>query len=203
MQRSFSIRTIVSLFIAAILPLSGALATPASASDDKGLGLPTSITVSITDDGEAFTSQVSSNDTWVYREHSTANHERVDLRDDRIDKVWTLHKVNFTALVRVVERARSPRKETSPHGIDRGVYEYRIYEYEYVNGNPQKTGRWVIIKAVIEWGDGYEDRGWMVTAYPVDTQSGNPPKTSDGKTYCPAWLANAAVMGPVNNDILY
>lgn len=203
MQRSFSIRTIASLFIAAILPLSGALATPASASDDKGLGLPTSITVSITDDGEAFTSQVSSSDTWVYREHTTANHERVDLRDDRIDKVWTLHKVNFTALTRVVEWARSPRKATGKDGIDRGIYEYRIYEYESVNGNLQKTGRWVIIKTVIEWGDGYKDRGWMVTAYPVLTDSGKPPQTSDGKTYCPAWLANATVVGPVNNDVLY
>lgn len=142
-------------------------------------------------------------DPWVRRLHATANNERVDLRESRIDKVWNQHKVNFTALVRVVERARSPRKSTSPKGIDRGVYQYRIYEYVYENGDLKKTGRWVVVQAIIEWGDGVADRGWLVTAYPVSTSSGTPPKDSSGNTYCPSWLASAAVMGPVNNDILY
>ena len=75
---------------------------------------------------------------------------------------------------------------------------------ENVNGTLEKTGRWVVLQTVIEWGDGMADRGWMVTTYPVSTQSGNPPKNpTTGKTYCPAWLANSVVMGPVNNDILY
>jgi hypothetical protein len=91
---------------------------------------------------------------------------------------------------------------TSPYGIDRGIYQYRIYEYETVNGQLLKTGRWVIIQSIIEWGDGMADRGWMVTAYPVATQSGGPAQ-KNGKSWAPAWLANSFVFGPINNDILY
>jgi hypothetical protein len=72
-----------------------------------------------------------------------------------------------------------------------------------VDGKLERTGRWVVLQAIIEWGDGMADRGWMVTTYPVSTQAGKPPKDAKGNTYCPAWLAGSAVMGPVNNDILY
>jgi hypothetical protein len=188
---------LVASFVAALsLVLTGLLGNPAVAGDDRGLGAPPK-------DRPSAGQVAAASETWVNRMHATANNERVDLRDDRIDKVWNLHKVNFTALVRVVEWARSPRMKTSPDGIDRGVYRYRIYEYEYVNGDLQKTGRWVVLQTIIEWGDGMADRGWMVTTYPVSTQAGAPPKDAAGKTYCPAWLANTAVMGPVNNDILY
>lgn len=188
-------RPLAVLVAALCLILAGGLANPVVAGDDRGLGKPPS--------GDQADLAATAGDAYVYREHATANHERVDLRDDRIDKVWNQHKVNFSALVRVVEWARSPRKATSSAGIDRGIYQYRIYEYEYVNGDLQKTGRWVILQTIIEWGDGVNDRGWMVTTYPVKTQSGTPPKASNGDTYCPAWLAETFVLGPVNNDILY
>lgn len=192
-------RALAVLVAAISLILAGLVASPAVAGDDRGLGTPPTPTAE--QNGEV---QALAGDSYVFREHSTANNERVDLRDDRIDKVWNLHKVNFTALVRVVEWARSPRMSTSPAGVDRGVYRYRIYEYENDNGTLRKTGRWVIIEFVIEWGDGIANRGWLVTAYPVQTQAGSPPKNNaTGKTYCPAWLANSVVMGPVNNDILY
>lgn len=190
-------RSVAVLLTALSLAVTGAFIRPASAGDDRGLGTPPSSSPSEQSSAAALS------DAWVNRLHPTANHERVDLRDDRIDKVWNLHKVNFTALVRVVEQARSPRMSTSPSGIDRGVYRYRIYEYVYENGSLRKTGRWTVIEFVIEWGDGVANRGWLVTAYPKSTNAGAPPKDAAGKTYCPAWLASSAVMGPVNNDILY
>lgn len=191
-------RVLAVLMVAISLILTGLLSSPSVAGDDRGFGTPPP---AAEQDGEV---QALAGDSYVFREHSTADNERVDLRDDRIDKVWNQHKVNFTALVRVVEWARSPRWKTSPDGIDRGVYKYRIYEYENDNGTLRKTGRWVIIQFVIEWGDGIPDRGWLVTAYPIETQAGRPPKnTATGWTYCPTWLANSVVMGPVNNDRLY
>lgn len=189
-------RSTLVMLVSLIFALLG-IASPAVAGDDRGLGKPPA-----SDPNAGF--QALASNSYVFREHSTANHERVDLFDDRIDKVWNLHKVNFTALVRVVEWARSPRMATSPDGVDRGIYRYRIYEYENDNGTLRKTGRWVIIQFVIEWGDGMADRGWLVTAYPVQTQAGSPPvNATTGKSYCPSWLANTIVMGPVNNDILY
>ena len=197
-KNSSLVRPIAVALAALSLTLTSLFGSPAVAGDDKGLGVPPSNSQS--------TGQISAaalSEPWVRRLHATANNERVDLREARIDKVWSQHKVNFTALVRVVERARSPRMETSPDGIDRGVYQYRIYEYVYENGDLQKTGRWVVIQFVIEWGDGIANRGWLVTAYPVNTSSGPPPRDAANKSYCPAWLASATVMGPVNNDILY
>lgn len=70
-----------------------------------------------------------------------------------------------------------------------------------MDGDLQKTGRWVIIQSVIEWGDGHEDRGWMVTAYPWRTQAGAPAQ-KNGKSWAPGWLSNSFVFGPVNNDII-
>lgn len=193
----------LAVFVAALsLVLAGLLANPVVAGDDRGLGTPRSSDPSGNTSSDASGPAVAFGDAWVNRRHSTANNERVDLSDDRIDKVRTLHGVNFDALVRVVEWARSPRKATSPDGIDRGIYQYKIYEYEAVNGNLQKTGRWCILQTIIEWGDGYADRGWMVTTYPVRTQAGAPP-TKSGKSFTPSWLTNSISFGPVNNDILY
>lgn len=197
MRVGASSRALAILIAAISLIFAGLVGSPALAGDDRGLGTPTT---TVSQPGQV---QALAGDAYVFREHATANHERVDLRDDRIDKVWNQHKVNFTALVRVVERARSPRMATSSAGIDRGIYQCRIYEYEVVNGSLERTGRWVVLQTVIEWGDGMADRGWMVTTYPVSTQAGKPPKDATGNTYCPAWLASSAVMGPVNNDILY
>lgn len=59
-----------------------------------------------------------------------------------------------------------------------------------------------MIQIVIEWGDGKANRGWLVTAYPVQTHAGAPQK-KDGKSWAPGWLAERVVFGPVNNDILY
>lgn len=189
------LRPLVGFLTVLCLVFAGGLFAPVNAgnTDNRGLGK------------KPARDQIAarSSDAYVFREHSTANHERVDLREFRIDKVWNQHKVNFTALVRVVEWARSPRMRTSPDGIDRGVYRYKIYEYVSDNGGLEKTGRWVILQTVIEWGDGANNRGWMVTTYPVETQSGNPPKDAQGKTYCPAWLAETFAVGPVNNEILY
>lgn len=187
-----SLRTLALAAVGLMMAATpGFVSAPATASDDHGLGSRSGSQVQAT------------SDSWVNRLHPTASNERVDLRDDRIDKVWNLHKVNFTALVRTVQWARSPRMSTSADGIDRGIYRYKIYEYVVVNGELEKTGRWVILQTVIEWGDGLANRGWMVTTYPVATESGKPPKDSAGKTYCPAWLASALTVGPVNNDILY
>lgn len=141
-------------------------------------------------------------DAWVKRKHSTANDERVDLSDARIKKVRDQHNIRFDALVRAIEWARSPRKRTSSDGNDRGIYQYRIYEYEVSNGELVKTGRWVTIEFVIEWGDGKANRGWLVTAYPRQTQSGQP-ATKNGKSWAPNWLSNSFVFGPPNNDVLY
>lgn len=182
---------LLAVFVAALsLTLTGLLVSPVVAGDDRGLGTPS------TDPS------VAAGDAWVNRRHSTANNERVDLREERIDAVKNQHGVNFTVLTRVVEWARSPRKATSADGVDRGIYEYRIYEYEVVNGDLQKTGRWCILRTVIEWGDGHADRGWMVTTFPVRIQTGLPPK-KNGKSFTPSWLTNTLAVGPVNNDILY
>jgi hypothetical protein len=191
----------LAVFLATIsLILTGILGSPAVAADDKGLGVPPA---SAPSNGPGSATALSG-DAYVFREHAIASHERVDLREARIAKVWDQHRVSFTALVRVIGFARSPRWKTSPDGIDRGVYKYRIYEYEADSGGTlRKTGKWVVVQFVIEWGDGVANRGWLVTAYPVATQSGAPPKDVYGDSYCPAWLANTAVMGPVNNDILY
>ncbi|TYL51501.1 hypothetical protein FXB39_09795 [Nocardioides sp. BGMRC 2183] len=190
-----TVRLLAILVAALSLVLTGFVAGPAVAGDDKGLGPSTS-----DPSGDATDYAAAAGDAWVKRMHPTANNERVDLREARIDKVWDMHKVNFTALARVVEWARSPRLGTSRHGIDRGVYKYRIYEYIWNDGELEKTGRWVVIKFFIEWGDGMADRGWLVTAYPTWTHSGKPPKDAKGKTYCPEWLASSAVMGPINHD---
>lgn len=190
---------LLAVFVAALsLILAGLLTNPVVAGDDKGLGTPPS------SDPSSGPSDFSAaaGDAWVNRQHSTANNERVDLRDDRIDSVRNLHGVNFDVLVRTVEWARSPRKSTSSAGIDRGIYQYKIYEYRVVNGDLQKTGRWCIIQTIIEWGDGHADRGWMVTTYPVVTNTGAPPQRN-GKSFTPSWLTNSISFGPVNNDVLY
>ena len=182
----------VALFIAAVsLILSGLVGSPAAAGDDQGLGTPAAEPSGI----------AAAAATWIYREHSSANHERVDLPNDRIDKVKNQHNINFAALVRAIEWARSPRCSTSSDGVDRGIYKYKIYEYVRVNGDDEKTGRWVIIQSIIEWGDGHADRGWMVTAYPVKTHSGAPAK-KNGKSWAPGWLADSNVFGPINNEVL-
>ncbi len=139
--------------------------------------------------------------SFIFREHWTANHERVDLSDNRIDHAKDDHGVNFSVLVPAVEWSRSPRCRTSDDGNDRGVYKYRIYEYEVVDGDLVKTGRWAIIQSIIEWGDGVQDRGWFVTAYPVKTNAGAPPQRN-GKSWVPGWMENSFAMGPVNNDII-
>src|SRR5690606_22035330 len=51
-------------------------------------------------------------------------------------------------------------------------YRYRIYEHEVVDGVLRRTGRWVVVQIVIDWGDGKPNRGWLVTAYPVQTHNG-------------------------------
>lgn len=185
------------------------LAGPATASDDLGLA-PTSSDLEApagdgtvpeyggSDSSDAERAAAMAGDAYIFREHPTANNERVDLFEERIEKVHDQHNVRFDALVRTVEWARSPRKATSNDGVDRGIYQYRIYEY--LDGD--KTGRWVIIQSVIEWGDGKKGRGWLVTAYPVRTQAGAPAKR-DGKSWAPAWLSNSFVFGPINNDRLY
>ena len=81
-------------------------------------------------------------------------------------------------------------------------YRYRIYEHEVVDGVLRRTGRWVVVQIVIEWGDGKPNRGWLVTAYPVQPHNGTP-AARNGKSWAPAWLSNSFVFGPVNNDILY
>src|SRR5690606_27534964 len=80
-------------------------------------------------------------------------------------------------------------------------YRYLIYEHEVVDGVLRRTGRWVVVQIVIVWGDGKPNRGWLVTAHPVQTRSGAP-ATKDGKSWAPAWLSNSFVFGSVNNDIL-
>lgn len=182
------------------LTLTGLFSSPVAAGDDRGLGTPPPTPSAPTVGPE--NSIAAAGDAWVRREHSTANNEIVDLRSARIDKVRDVHGVNFSALTRVVEWARSPRMSTSPDGIDRGVYRYRIYEYATVNGQPQMTGRWCILQTVIEWGDGVANRGWMVTTYPVMTNTGSVPQ-KNGKSFTPSWLTNLWAIGPVNNDILY
>lgn len=191
MRSSVLARAVVALVAAFTLVLAGPVAGPASAGDDRGLGTPPS-------DKQSVEAQALAGDAYIFREHSTANHERVDLFDERIDKVRNDHNVRFDALVRAIEWARSPRKDTSQYGIDRGIYQYKIYEYE----DGRKTGRWVIIQSIIEWGDGMPDRGWMVTAYPVRTNNGAPAERN-GKSWAPAWLSNSFVFGPINNEILY
>jgi hypothetical protein len=192
----------VALLLGAISLTIGALAaSPATADGNGGQTAPQAPSTSGDDRGLGTPSPEPSGmsalaDTYVFREHSTANHERVDIRDDRLDHVVTQHNVKFATLVRVIEWARSPRCWTSADGVDRGIYKYKIYEY--VNG--EKTGRWVIFQAIIEWGDGHADRGWLVTAYPVSTNSGPPPR-KNGKNWTPNW-ANTAQWGPPNSEIL-
>lgn len=196
MQMNAVARSLTVLVAVLGLMLSGLVASPGFAGDDKGLGTPSPSPTTGPGVSAAF------GDAWVYRENHTANHERVDLRDDRIAKVQTLHGVNFSVLARVVEQARSPRMSTSRDGVDRGVYQYKIYEYEVVNGRTIKTGNWCIVETVIEWGDGHADRGWMVTTYPVLTNRGSPPRV-DGKSYAPAWMVKEFAMGPPNDEVLY
>ena len=50
---------------------------------------------------------------FVYREHSTANHEKVDLEHNRTDAVKDQHNITFSVVERVVSWARSPRCYTS------------------------------------------------------------------------------------------
>lgn len=211
MSKMTKLARLLSLMVASFsVVMSGFLVAPVHAddgngtngsdsgvSDDRGLGTPPSKSGS---KNEA--ANLAAGDAWVYRVHPTANHEKVDLRADRISKVKTQHNVNFDALVRVVQSARSPRKSTSPDGIDRGVYQYRIYEYKLVNGAPVPTGKWVVVQAIIEWGDGIANRGWLVTAYPVSTHTGLPAQVN-GKSWMPSWVTTTGVFGPPNNDILY
>lgn len=106
-----TLRLLAILTAALSLVLTVFVAGPAVAGDDKGLGPSTSDPL-----GDTAGFSAAAGDAWVTRMHPTANNERVDLRKARIDKVWNVHKVNFTALVRVVEWARSPRLSTDTLG---------------------------------------------------------------------------------------
>jgi hypothetical protein len=188
-------RPIALSLAAASLVLSGLAALPATAAsaasgDDRGPGATFADSSHLAQRGG----------TWVNRRHSTSNQERVDLPEDRIDKVRTQHNVEFATLVHAIEWARSPRCSTSADGVDRGIYRYKIYEYQRVNGEDVRTGRWVIMQTIIEWGDGHADRGWLVTAYPTTTHTGSVPKRN-GKSWTPDW-ANTFQFGPINNEIL-
>lgn len=105
MKIRISTRAVAGFVVAVGLLSSGVVSSPASASAV-----------------EEGSSSVALGATWIYREHPTANHERVDLFEDRIDKVKDQHNINFSALVRAIEWARSPRCFTSQDGNDRGVY---------------------------------------------------------------------------------
>lgn len=138
----------------------------------------------------------------MYRQHSTSKMERVDVSTRVLNRVAEVHGLFQEPIAQAVAWARSPRKTTSPQGIDRGVYEYRIYEYITVDGVPEQTGRWVIVRFVVEWGDGERGAGELVTAFPVETQNGAPKKVNN-KSQTPTRLKNSIPFGPPNNDILY
>ena len=135
-------RSVLSALVG--LALAGVVASPSVASDDRGLGTPPTES----------SASVVADERYVFREHATANHERVDMPDRVISGIRSDHDVTFSAAVQAVQYARSPRMSTSDFGIDRGIYRYRIYEYESRNGGtPYKTGRWNVLQVVIEWGN--------------------------------------------------
>ena len=138
-------------------------------------------------------------DPYFIRLHSTANNEKVWIRDNRDEWIEDDHNITFPVLERVVSWARSPRCTNTESG--RALYRYRLYEYETRDGELVKTGQWVIVTFLIEWRDGRDDEGWLVTAYPTKTNSG-PPPVRDGKSWMPNWATNSLAIGPVNHDRL-
>lgn len=101
MRATFLVRALVTIVAAFSIMLAGSLTGSAIAGMTEGGTTPP----------PSLANRRRSGRSWRcirLREHATAQSDGVDLLDGRIDKPRNLHKVNFTALVRVVEWAVGP-----------------------------------------------------------------------------------------------
>lgn len=111
-------------------------------------------------------SKASAADATVYR---LCNGGRdtcgVLIRQFRFDKIWTDHKmgrwlVGATTIEATLNSAVSTDSPTS------NAYDYQWNHY-VCSGGTCRRDKYVIARAIIEWGDGIDNHGRLVTIYPV------------------------------------
>jgi hypothetical protein len=105
-------------------------------------------------------------DATVYRRcNGGADLCGVLIREFRFDKVWDDHKigrwfVGETAIQATLNRAIETDSPTS------NAYDYQWNHYDCSRGTCRRD-KWVIARVIIEWGDGIDNHGRLVTVYPV------------------------------------